>query len=131
MKEWVKANSAIDLELVGQKQTQVEFYKALEKLVVRVDSSLEKHVKALGAKQLKAIGQLSDKLIRAERRKATTAQQRISYLKDTLFYNNGLQERRLNFSEVYLFQGKEMINDLIHSFTTPAEDFLILQSEQQ
>jgi len=131
MKEWVKANSAIDLELVGQKQTQVEFYKALEKLAGSVDSSLEKHVKALATKQLKAIDQLSEKLIRAERRKATTAQQRISFLKDTLFYNNGLQERSLNFSEIYLFQGKGMIGDLIHSFTTPAEDFLILQSEQQ
>tara|TARA_B110000046_G_scaffold134272_1_gene140581 strand:- start:15453 stop:17045 length:1593 start_codon:yes stop_codon:yes gene_type:complete len=130
MKEWVKANSAIDLELVDEKQTQVAFYKALEKLAVGVDLSLEKHVKALASKQLNAIDQLSEKLIRAERRKATTAQQRVSFLKDTLFYNNGLQERRLNFSEIYLFQGKGMIDDLIHSFKTPAEDFLILQSDQ-
>ncbi|MDB4061900.1 bacillithiol biosynthesis cysteine-adding enzyme BshC [Vicingaceae bacterium] len=130
MKEWVKANSAIDLELVDEKQTQVAFYKALEKLAVGVDLSLEKHVKALASKQLNAIDQLSEKLIRAERRKATTAQQRVSFLKDTLFYNNGLQERRLNFSEIYLFQGKGMIDDLIYSFKTPAEDFLILQSDQ-
>ena len=130
MKEWVKANSAIDLELVDEKQTQVAFYKALEKLAVGVDLSLEKHVKALASKQLNAIDKLSEKLIRAERRKATTAQQRVSFLKDTLFYNNGLQERRLNFSEIYLFQGKGMIDDLIYSFKTPAEDFLILQSDQ-
>tara|TARA_B110000503_G_scaffold143455_1_gene244980 strand:+ start:194 stop:1813 length:1620 start_codon:yes stop_codon:yes gene_type:complete len=129
MKEWVKGNSALELELSDQKQTQNTFYQELENMATAIDPSLEKHVKALGAKQLKTIEKLSEKLIRAERRKATTAQQRISFLKDTLFQNNGLQERRLNFSEIYLSQGKGMIDDLLNSFTTQTKDFLILKSE--
>jgi len=131
IKEWVKQNSAIDLELTVQKQKQQTFFKELVDTAKDTDTSLEKYVEALAAKHLKSIDQLSEKLIRAERRKAGKAMERVNYLKDTLFWNNGLQERRLNFSEIYLTQGKEMIPQLLHAFETPTNDFLILKSAKK
>ena len=131
MKEWVKENSTLDLELNEQKREQQIFYKDLVAMATKSDASLEKHVQALAAKQLKSIEQLSEKLIRAERRKSGKAQDRVHYLKETLFLNDGLQERRLNFSEIYLKEGKKMIPKLLGAFETPTKDFLIIKSEDK
>ena len=127
MKEWVVANSKYSLELTKEKATQLQFFKKLQSLAENVNQSLTDHVGALSAKNQKQLDKLSEKLIRSERRKSESAQERISYLKTSLFYNNGLQERRLNFSEIYQSHGKEMIEILIEQFETPTKDFLIIK----
>lgn len=128
MKEWVISNSKYSLELTTEKAAQLEFFKDLQDMASNVDQSLTDHVGALSAKHQKQLDKLSEKLIRSERRKSETAQERISYLKSRLFYNNGLQERRLNFSEIYQSHGREMIKILIEQFETPTKDFLIIKN---
>ena len=127
MKEWVVANSNHNLELTKEKANQLEFFKDLSSLASVVDKSLVDHVRAHSVKHQKQLDKLSEKFIRSERRKAKTAQQRIFYLKDTLFYKNSLQERRLNFSQIYLSHGKGMIDILLNNFETPTSDFLIIR----
>jgi bacillithiol biosynthesis cysteine-adding enzyme BshC len=130
LKEWVKQNSSIDLELKAQKVKSDEFFSSLRSLAGELDASLNDHVAAIATKQSNALAKLSEKMIRAERRKSREAKNKIDFLKDNLFPNNGLQERTLNFSEIYLLHGKEMINILHDNFVVPANQFLIIQGKQ-
>lgn len=130
MKEWVVANSKYNLELIQEKAAQLQFFNELQTLAENVDQSLTDHVGALSAKHKKQLDKLSEKLIRSERRKSETAQERIAYLKSSLFYNSGLQERRLNFSEIYRSHGKNMIKVLIDRFETPTKNFLIIMDRK-
>ena len=130
LKEWVKQNSSTDLELKAHKVKSGEFYSALRSLAGELDASLNDHVAAIATKQSNALAKLSEKMIRAERRKSGEAKNKIDFLKDNLFPNNGLQERTLNFSEIYLLHGKEMINILYANFVVPANQFLIIQGKQ-
>ena len=130
LKEWVKQNSSIDLELKAQKVKSDEFFSSLRSLAGELDASLSDHVAAIATKQGNALAKLSEKMIRAERRKSGEVKNKIDFLKDNLFPNNGLQERTLNFSEIYLLHGKEMINILHDNFVVPANQFLIIQGKQ-
>jgi len=130
LKEWVKQNSSTDLELKAHKVKSGEFYSSLRSLAGELDASLNDHVAAIATKQSNALAKLSEKMIRAERRKSGEAKNKIDFLKDNLFPNNGLQERTLNFSEIYLLHGKEMINILYANFVVPANQFLIIQGKQ-
>ena len=130
LKEWVKQNSSIDLELKAHKVKSEEFFSSLRSLAGELDASLNDHVAAIATKQSNALAKLSEKMIRAERRKSGEAKNKIDFLKDNLFPNNGLQERTLNFSEIYLLHGKEMINILYANFVVPANQFLIIQGKQ-
>jgi uncharacterized protein YllA (UPF0747 family) len=127
LKDWVVENSKQDLKLEEQKKLTEKLYNDLAAQASEIDSSLEPHVQAIAAKQKKELGKLSNQFIRAERRKADVAASKISYLKSTLFPNNGLQERTNNFSELYLVLGSTMVDKLLSEFDQPAENFLLLQ----
>ena len=99
---------------IGKTKTKKQFEELTQK-AREIDESLIDHVEALSAKQQKAIQQLSEKMIRAERRQQTEAASRIQYLKSSLFPNRGLQERSSNFSEIYLSEGKGIIQLLINT----------------
>jgi uncharacterized protein YllA (UPF0747 family) len=81
----------------------------------------------LAEKQKQSMEQLSEKLIRAERKKSETAAERIHYLKSTLFPNRGLQERTNNFSEFYLAYGDQFVKELIDNLELPSSEFSIFK----
>ena len=127
LKDWVVENSKQDLKLSQQKQLVEELHQELAVQASEIDTTLEPHVKAIAAKQIKELDKLSNQFIRAERRKADVAASKINHLKSTLFPNNGLQERTNNFAELYLVLGKEMVDHLLAQFEQPTKDFLLLR----
>ena len=123
LKAWVKQNAEEELTLSAElKETEKQFENLLQKAGA-IDASLNAHVEAVKVKQEKAIQQLSEKMIRAERRQQGEAANRIQYLKSTLFPNRGLQERSANFSEIYVREGKGMIEKLLENFAMPTQEF--------
>ncbi len=127
LKKWVKQNADEELTLQEEVESFKQLYQVLATKSERVDASLEPHVQALLAKQQKSMKQLSEKLIRAERRKQTEVEDKIEHLKSKLFPNGGLQERSSNFSEVYLREGQIMITQLLESFDMPTSDFTVFK----
>lgn len=128
LKDWVKNNSEIELDLSEEIQEVEKQFIALSEKAKQVDDSLTPHVQALAVQQEKALKKLSEKFVRAERRKQGEATNRIEHLKSTLFPNGGLQERSANFSEVYLQHGREMLEILLNAFDFPTSDFTVLKS---
>lgn len=126
LKEWVKTNAKEDLELHGEIKEFKELYLRLAEKSKRIDSTLEPHTKALAEKHKQMLEQLSEKMIRAERRKQTEAAARIQHLKSNLFPNRGLQERTENFSTFYLAYGETFIQTLMEELDLPTRDFTLI-----
>ena len=126
LKEWVKENAKENLELTKEKKEAADFYIKLEKKIQKIDGSLHPHLEALKTKHQKELKSLSEKIIRTERKKQSITTAHINYLKTALFPNRGLQERHDNFSEIYLSEGKTMIELLLKEFELPAEEFLAI-----
>lgn len=126
LKEWVKANAKEDLELQAEIKEFKELYLRLAEKSKRIDSTLEPHTKALAEKHKQMLEQLSEKMIRAERRKQTEAAARIQHLKSNLFPNRGLQERTENFSTFYLAYGDTFIQTLMDELDLPTKDFTFI-----
>lgn len=129
-KEWVKENSVHDLSLAKESAKNSQFFDELMQKATSIDGSLKAHVEAVQTKQQKVLANLSDKMIRAERRQQKENTDRISYLKETLFKNRGLQERQANFSEIYIKEGKGMIDKLLSRFEVPTQEFLVVKEVQ-
>lgn len=125
-KEWIIRNTKEDISLSDVKQAIDVLFDQLLNQTKQIDTTLDAHVKALQAKYNKDLRSLSNKFIRAERRKEQVSVDRINYLKNTLFKNRGLQERSSNFSEVYLRYGKSMIEILLDKFCSPTDQFIVI-----
>ena len=126
LKKWVIANSKKDLILKEEIKQIDLFYTELKDKVARVDASLYPHLAAIAKQAEKNMKKLSEKLIRAERRKNKDAERQIHYLKESLFPTRSLQERQLNFSEFYLAHGSKSLNLLFKAFEVPGKDFKLL-----
>lgn len=125
-KDWTVKNANHDLILIKERLELQAFYKQLIQKSSNQDESLRAHVEALSVKHLKSIENLSEKLIRAERKSQETAMRRIDFLKSTLFPNGGLQERNENFSSIYLIHSSLFVDELVESFEVPTMNFLSL-----
>lgn len=113
IKSYVKAESDVNLEL-NKEQNELE--KVFEKIVTKaneVDPSLTGMVNAELQKSIKSIKNIESRLIKAEKQKEEVSLNQIKSVKDKLFPNNSLQERKENFLYAYLLLGDSFIDLLI------------------
>lgn len=128
IKKWVIDSASEDLLLSKEKEKLNKLFDNMIDKMQAIDASLTEHTKASKAKQLKALNSISDKLIRTKRKQSETATNQISYLKDKLFPNEGLQERRDNFSLIYMQLGEDFIPRLLEELKLPTKDFTVLKT---
>ena len=122
-KSWVVKNSKKDLKLSAEQAEIKSLYTKLASKSKSVDSTLFDHVKALETKHQKDLKQLSEKFIRVVRKNEDETMHKIDFLKNSLFPKDGLQERSMNFSDLYLIYGNQLIEILMDEFEMPTKDF--------
>lgn len=127
-KKWVIASTKEDLTLAQEKAAIESVYTALASKLAAIDSSLSEHLKAKQTKHLNDLDQVSEKYIRTVRKQAEVETRKINYLKTTLYPNGGLQERKDNFSNVYIALGAEMIELLLGELKLPTSDFTVFKA---
>ena len=94
--------------------------------LVRNDASFIGAVEAQELKQLKGLDNLEKRLLKAQKIKLKDQVSRMTDLQEQLFPGRSLQERNLNFSELYLAYGNSLIPQLIKALKPLQGDFLIL-----
>lgn len=109
----VRQISNINLDLQGFKLALEDQFKDLEGLVNQTDATFEGALKAQKSKQFKGIDKLEQRLLKAQKRKLADQVSRLTLLHESLFPNQSLQERTVNFSEFYLNHGADLIPFLI------------------
>ncbi len=125
--EKVKELSEIKIDFIEQKEHLKKQFEDLHKLAKQTDKSFLGAVGAQERKQIKGLEHLEKRLLKAQKRKLKDHTNRITELQDQLFPGKSLQERNLNFSEVYLEYGTELVPKLISELEPLKLQFSILE----
>lgn len=107
--------SNVDIDFSEQKDLLEKQFEDLYTLAKKTDKSFLGAVKAQEIKQKKGLDKLEKRLLKAQKRKLKDEVERMTALQDQLFPGKSLQERQLNFSEIYLELGAELIPSLIRN----------------
>ncbi|VAV83983.1 Glucosaminyl-malate:cysteine ligase [hydrothermal vent metagenome] len=122
----VKKRSSINIDFSKQKVFLKKQFEDLYQLAEKTDKSFLGAVAAQEKKQLKGLSHLEKRLLKAQKRKLNDEITRITNLQDQLFPGQSLQERNLNFSELYLEFGDQLIQQLVLNLQPLKGEFLIL-----
>lgn len=122
----VKERSSIDIDFSKQKAFLKKQFEDLYQLAKKTDKSFLGAVAAQEKKQLKGLSRLEKRLLKAQKRKLNDEIARVTNLQDQLFPGQSLQERNLNFSELYLEFGDQLIQQLVLNLQPLKGEFLIL-----
>lgn len=123
----IRSISNIEIDLSPQKKYLEEQFASLHELAEQTDKTFLNAVKAQERKQKNGLEKLERRLLKAQKRKLKDHVVRLTDLHNWLFPNGSLQERQLNFSELYLEFGNELIQELIKHLEPLKDDFLILR----
>ena len=123
----IREISNIDIDFSDQKEYLRNQFEALYKLAEETDKSFLGTVKAQEVKQLNGLNRLEKRLLKAQKIKLKDQVIRLTTLQNKLFPNQSLQERSLNFSELYLEMGDGLIPFLIGALNPLKQEFLILK----
>ena len=119
--------SNIDVDFTPQKKLLEEQFKHLYELAEQTDQSFLGAVKAQEVKQKKGLDNLEKRLLKAQKRKLKDHVTRLTQLQNELFPNQSLQERQLNFSEMYLEMGDAFIPLLLETLDPFCGEFIVLK----
>ena len=122
----VKELSDIDIDFSSQREYLKQQFKDLYNLAEQTDKSFFGAVAAQEKKQINGLNNLEKRLLKAQKRKLNEQISRITNLQNELFPSKSLQERNLNFSELYLEFGEQLIQQLVLSLQPLKGEFLIL-----
>ncbi|GGW33433.1 bacillithiol biosynthesis cysteine-adding enzyme BshC [Arenibacter certesii] len=125
----IREISNIDIDFTPQKDHLKQQFKGLYELANITDASFLGAVKAQEVKQLKGLDHLEKRLLRAQKRKLEDQVVRMTEIQNQLFPNRSLQERNLNFSELYLEYGERLIPSLMEALDPFAGDFTIIMMD--
>ncbi|MEM1258465.1 MAG: bacillithiol biosynthesis cysteine-adding enzyme BshC [Bacteroidota bacterium] len=122
----IRQISNIDIDFSPQKKVLADQFSDLYVLAQLTDKSFLGAVQAQEIKQKKGLDTLEKRLLKAQKRKLKDHVVRLIELQNQLFPNYSLQERQLNFSELYLEHGKDLIPKLKNALDPMKLSFLIL-----
>lgn len=123
----IREISNIDIDFSPQKKLLEEQFQLMYELAEQTDKSFLGAVKAQEVKQKKGLDALEKRLLQAQKRKLKDHVVRLTDLQNELFPNKSLQERQLNFSEMYLEMGDSLIPTLSEALDPFSEGFLVLK----
>nr|WP_299167953.1 bacillithiol biosynthesis cysteine-adding enzyme BshC [uncultured Allomuricauda sp.] len=124
----IREISNIDIDFSPQQKHLEEQFQALYKLAEETDKTFVNAVKAQEVKQKKGLDALEKRLLQAQKRKLKDHVIRMTDMQNELFPNLSLQERQLNFSELYLELGNQLIPELMDSLDPLSNSFTLLKT---
>jgi bacillithiol biosynthesis cysteine-adding enzyme BshC len=125
----IREISNIDIDFTPQRKHLQEQFKDLYELAAKTDASFLGAVKAQEVKQLKGLDNLQGRLLKAQKRKLQDHVVRMTEIQNQLFPNKSLQERNLNFSELYLEYGERLIPNLMKALKPLSGEFSIVKMD--
>jgi len=108
----VRQISNIDIDFSDKISYLKTQFSSLYELAEKTDRSFIGAVAAQEKKQIKGLEYLEKRLLTAQKRKLKDHVVRITDLQGALFPNQSLQERNINFSQLYLEYGDTLISTL-------------------
>ena len=121
-----KEFSEFTIDFSSQKERLQKQFEELYSIASKTDKSFVGAVKAQETKQTKGLENLEKRLLKAEKRVHTDKLERILLIQNELFPNQGLQERKVNFSEFYLEIGSTFIDKVLNELQPLEQEFKVV-----
>lgn len=121
-----KEFSAFNIDFSAQKEHLKQQFEKLTAIANQTDKSFIGAVNAQQTKQIKGLENLERRLLKAEKRVYTEKLERIIEIQNELFPNQGLQERKLNFSDFYIDVNSRLIEKLFEDLKPLESNFTII-----
>ncbi|MDI1317001.1 bacillithiol biosynthesis cysteine-adding enzyme BshC [Flavobacterium sp.] len=121
-----KEFSAFKIDFSEQKEQLKQQFEKLVEIANQTDKSFIGAVNAQQTKQIKGLENLEKRLLKAEKRVHAEKLEQIILLQNELFPNQGLQERKANFSEFYLEANNKLIEKLFQELKPLEPHFSII-----
>jgi bacillithiol biosynthesis cysteine-adding enzyme BshC len=121
-----KEFSSFKIDFSEQKEHLKLQFEKLSEIANQTDKSFIGAVKAQQTKQIKGLENLEKRLLKAEKRVHAEKLEQIILLQNELFPNQGLQERKENFSEFYLEADTKLIEKLFQELQPLEFNFTII-----
>jgi bacillithiol biosynthesis cysteine-adding enzyme BshC len=125
LNQQTKKYSEFPIDFSEQKAFLKNQFETMYHLSKKTDASFLGAVKAQEIKQIKGLENLEKRLLKAQKRKYYDELERIKTLQNELFPNQSLQERKNNFSEMYL-QNNKLIDKCLQELDPLSSYFDIL-----
>jgi bacillithiol biosynthesis cysteine-adding enzyme BshC len=122
----VERNTEHDLKLDEEKEQLQHLFQKIQENASVVDPTLKGHVAALLRGITKKLNALEQKMMRAEKRNFEDAIRQIHQMKNELFPNGTLQERKENMMVYYAQWGNEWLQQLYDSMQGSQQKMRIL-----
>jgi len=114
------------LDFTEQRAFLQQQFEKLAAIAAKTDATFAGAVKAQELKQLKGLDNLEKRLLKAEKRHHADALARIAALQNEMFPNRSLQERRDNFSALYLEYDGKLIDALFAQLKPLQQEFNVV-----
>ncbi|MGV3696477.1 bacillithiol biosynthesis cysteine-adding enzyme BshC [Flavobacterium sp.] len=121
-----KEFSSFNIDFTEQKEHLKNQFEKLQEIAKQTDRSFIGAVNAQQTKQIKGLENLEKRLLKAEKRVHAEKLELILLLQNELFPNQGLQERRVNFSEFYLTANKGLIEKILEQLNPLEQTFTVI-----
>ena len=121
-----KAQSDKKFDFEQQKAFLVDQFKSMYAIASETDPSFIGAVAAQEKKQLKGLKNLEKRLLKAEKRRQLGQFNKVKLLQDSVFPNQSLQERQLNYASFYEQYGGQLIDDLKENLDPLVPAFIVL-----
>ena len=119
--EYVRENSENQLNVYAEKQKVECAFESILKKANEIDQSLQSAVVGEMKKTINAMERLEAKILRAEKRNFDNATNQIRTIKDKLFPNDSLQERKDNLIAFHFKYGEAFIQTIKENLESPLE----------
>lgn len=114
--KWVNKQSSHTLSLKDEWREIDSIFEKLKLRIHKIDPTLSPSTEAVKVRLEKALKNLEKKIVKAEKKNFSAALNDIEKIKNSLFPNGGLQERKENFGLFYVKYGDAFIKSLIEDF---------------
>ncbi|WP_293873759.1 bacillithiol biosynthesis cysteine-adding enzyme BshC [Flavobacterium sp.] len=121
-----RAFSSLKIDFSEQKEYLKKQFEKLLAIANQTDKSFAGAVKAQQVKQIKGLENLEKRLLKAEKKVHAEKLQHILLLQNELFPNQGLQERKLNFSEFYHAVNGELLGKIFQELKPLEPNFTLI-----
>jgi bacillithiol biosynthesis cysteine-adding enzyme BshC len=119
--------TVIDIDFTKQRAYLKKQFEDLFELAKQTDKSFLGAVGAQEKKQLNGLDNLEKRLLKAQKRKLKDELERLTSIQDQLFPKESLQERTVNFSELYLEFGDLLLDEIKKELDPLVGKFTILK----
>lgn len=124
-REW----SELQIDFSDQRIAIQRVFDQLLEVARQTDGSFEGAVRAEETRQLKSLDRLEKRLLKAEKRKHAEQLGQLDEIRKGLYPGGVWQERRMNFSELYLEWGSVFKDFLISELDPLKDEFVIFEHD--